>query len=260
MARIIKEEEYAARRNEILDVAQRLVYIKGYEQMSIQDILNELKISKGAFYHYFDSKQALLEALIERLIDEAQRILTPIVEDPALPAIDKLRRYFDVAARWKAAQKDYLLALLSVWYDDNNAIVRQKVFSEMTKRVGPMLAEIIRQGVREGAMATRFPDEAGAILLAIFQGLSDTIVGHLLLAGKAQDVDLPRMESLFAAYNDAVERILGTPAGSLPLVDPALVKEWFAAPSSQGNDGNDGNHGDHTKDVAVAKSNVAEVA
>lgn len=53
MPRVVKEEEYAVKCNEILDVAQHLVYTKGYQQMSIQDILDELKISKGAFYHYF---------------------------------------------------------------------------------------------------------------------------------------------------------------------------------------------------------------
>ena len=51
MARTVKA--HAVRRNEILDVAQRLIYTKGYEQMTIQDILDGLQISKGAFYHYF---------------------------------------------------------------------------------------------------------------------------------------------------------------------------------------------------------------
>src|SRR5665647_2543286 len=68
MARVIKE--HAVRRGEILDVAQRLVYSKGYEQMTVQDILDGLQISKGAFYHYFGSKPALLEALIERMLGE----------------------------------------------------------------------------------------------------------------------------------------------------------------------------------------------
>ena len=49
MPRVVKEEDYAARRNEILDVARKLVYTRGYEQMSIQNILDALKISKGAF-------------------------------------------------------------------------------------------------------------------------------------------------------------------------------------------------------------------
>lgn len=56
MARIVKEEAYNAKRNEILDIALSLVYSKGYEQMTIQDILDGLHISRGALYHYFDSK------------------------------------------------------------------------------------------------------------------------------------------------------------------------------------------------------------
>src|SRR5712691_1713827 len=114
MARIVKE--HAVRRNEILDVAQRLVYTKGYEQMTIQDILDDLQISKGAFYHYFDSKQALLEALIERLLDEGVQLLLPIVDDPHLPALEKLQRLFDRLVRWKTAQKTFLLALMRVLY------------------------------------------------------------------------------------------------------------------------------------------------
>ena len=64
MVRIVKEQGYAEKRGEILDAAQRLVFSKGYERLTIQDILQALDISKGALYHYFDSKQAVLEALI----------------------------------------------------------------------------------------------------------------------------------------------------------------------------------------------------
>ena len=79
MVRVVKES--SVRRNEILDVAQQLVFTKGYEQMTIQDILDGLHISKGAFYHYFDSKGDLLEALVERMASDGMRLLLPIVED-----------------------------------------------------------------------------------------------------------------------------------------------------------------------------------
>src|SRR5512137_2533599 len=101
MARIVKEEEYALKRKEILDAAQRLIYAQGFEQMSVQDILDELNISKGAFYHYFNSKVSLLDGLMDRMMDEAELVLRPIVEAKDLPAIDKLRRYFDAGSRWK---------------------------------------------------------------------------------------------------------------------------------------------------------------
>jgi TetR/AcrR family transcriptional repressor of nem operon len=227
MARKIKEEDYAARRKEILDVTQRLVMLtKGYEQMTIQDILDELHISKGAFYHYFDSKEALLETLIERLIDEAERVINPIVYDPDLPAMDKLHRYFDTAARWKTAQKAYMLALLRVWYTDDNALVRQKVWVEGKKRITPMLTLIIRQGIQEGVMATPFPGQVSETIYSLFQSLGDTFT-ELLLSGEPNRDALSRAETAVAVYMDAVERILRLSPGSLHLIDTATLVEWF---------------------------------
>jgi AcrR family transcriptional regulator len=89
MARVINEQDNAARRRDILDAAQRLVFSKGYEPMTIQDILDALGMSKGAFYHYFDSKAAVLEALISRMRDDAMGVLKPLLDDPALPALDR---------------------------------------------------------------------------------------------------------------------------------------------------------------------------
>ncbi len=60
MARIVRPEQYAAKRVEILNAARRLMFSKGYERMSIQDILSEVRISSGAFHHYFASRGALL--------------------------------------------------------------------------------------------------------------------------------------------------------------------------------------------------------
>jgi AcrR family transcriptional regulator len=226
MARIVKEEEYAVKRKEILDAAQKLVYTRGYQQMSIQDILNELNISKGAFYHYFDSKQSLLDGLVDRMLDEAEQVLRPILAAD-LPAIEKLRRYFDTGSRWKTDRKAFMLDLLRVWYTDSNALVRQKQQAAAMKRVAPMLAEIIRQGVSEGVFTTDYPDEIGSMVWSLAQGISDHVAG-LLLSCEPQPDAYQRMKAILAAYSDALERILGAPSGSLPLVDVNLLKEWVA--------------------------------
>ena len=226
MARTVKEDEYATRRNEIITAAQRLVYAKGYEQTSIQDILNDLKISKGAFYHYFDSKQALLEALIDRMLEEAEPIVLPIARDPALPALEKLHRFFDTAARWKTARKDYILSLMRMWYADENILVRHKAQQGAIKRYAPLLADIIRQGVAEGVMATPFPDQAGEIALTVLQGLGDNFITMIF----AQSTDLAQAEQLVVAYNDALERMLGVAPGSMNLVDVNILKDWFVIP------------------------------
>jgi AcrR family transcriptional regulator len=232
MPRVVIEEDYAARRNEILEVARKLVYTKGYEQMSIQDILDELKISKGAFYHYFDSKPALLEALIDRMGDEAEETIFPLLDDPALPALEKLRRYFSGAVRWKSAQKEYMLALLRVWYSDDNSIIRQKVFAKMRNRVTPHFTQVIRQGIQEGTLSTPYPEQATEISLYLILGLGEKF-GEVILgyeAGKNQLSAEDRFQAIHeavAAYTYALERVLGASVGSMQLMDADSIRVWI---------------------------------
>src|SRR5882757_2265491 len=102
LARQVKPEEYAARRREILDAALELMDEKGYERMTIEDVLAKTGMSKGALYHYFRSKYALLEGVVEAMGDGAMRELRTVVEDPKLSAIDKLHAYFRTEQSWKS--------------------------------------------------------------------------------------------------------------------------------------------------------------
>src|SRR5260370_17709231 len=127
MARTVNPTLHTVGRDAFLDVAQRVVQTKGYEAMSIQDVLDELEASKGAFYHYFDSKQALLEAVVERFTDGAMASLAPVLNDPELPALRKLEKVFAGIASLKAEQKELMLAIIEVWNSDDNAIFRSHV-------------------------------------------------------------------------------------------------------------------------------------
>ncbi len=226
MARIVKA--HTVRRNEILDLAQRLIYTKGYEQMTIQDILDGLQISKGAFYHYFASKHALLEAISERMLQEMEQILLPIMHDPQLPALEKLHRFFATVSSWKTARRDFFLALLQGWYRDNNAIVRQKLHTIGTTWLAPWLSAIIRQGVEEGVFVTSYPDQVGEVVLALVMELGETL-GRLLLSFEPERDDLLRIEGTVAVYTDALDRVLGAPKGSLQIVDAETLRAWFVS-------------------------------
>lgn len=228
MARTVKPHEYQDKRGQILDAAQRLIYTRGYEQLTIQDMLDELKISKGAFYHYFDSKQALLEALVERYGVEAEQIFSAILRDGQLPTLTKLQRFFDASGRWKSERKELLLALLRVWYTDDNALVRVHVEATMRARLAPMLTALIQDGAREGELSTPFPDQAGAIILALLTNAGNSI-SQLVLSDMPRAEAMARAERLTDAYNDAVERVLGAAPGSLRLIDGPHLRGWFVA-------------------------------
>jgi AcrR family transcriptional regulator len=234
MARAVKEEAYAARRNDILDSAQRLVFTKGYEQMTIQDILDDLKISKGAFYHYFDSKADVLESMVERMtVEQVLPILKSIVHNPDLTAMQKLHLYFDQAARWKMAQKPLMIELLKVWQADENAIVRQKMTAISVNRTAPLMTEVVRQGIQEGVFSTPYPEHVSNILFFILQGMNDTVIELFLSSltdGYNADVEKGIIDYI-NALSDAIERVLGAPQGSLYLMSPDILREWFGAGS-----------------------------
>jgi len=236
MARRVKEQEYAEKRNEILDAAQRLMYTKGYERMTIQDILADLRISSGAFYHYFDSKPALLEAFIERMKQEVEQPLLPIVHDPHLPALEKLQRFFATFDRLRIAHKADIVNLLHVWYTDDNAIVRQKVDEAILKQRVPLLTAIVRQGIQEGIFTNAYPDQAGEVILTLLQGMGNTHAKMLLSLAQGRDQQryVEGIVAIHAAYMDAIERVLGAPSQSLYRADAEAVKVWVTA--LRGND------------------------
>jgi AcrR family transcriptional regulator len=218
-------KEFTVRRNEILDVAQHLVYTKGYEQMTIQDMLDALQISKGAFYHYFRSKQELLDAMIEHMIVEGVNFILPIIQDPDLNALQKLQRYFDTVARWKNARRDYLMAIMRVWYADHNAIVRQKMIAAAIQRISPYFTQIIHQGMREGLFAPHYPDQVSEVVMALIQSMGDALAQFVLFYDPQGD-DFQRIEGSVIAYTDAVERVLGAPPGSIHFFDVEILRDW----------------------------------
>jgi len=101
VARTLDPTAYALRRDSFIDAAQRLIRTKGYEQLSVEEILSEVGASKGAFYHYFDSKESLLAAVVDRMVDAATVTMTPIAMDPELGAVEKLTGLFTSLAQWK---------------------------------------------------------------------------------------------------------------------------------------------------------------
>lgn len=231
MARTVNVAEHAARRDAILDAARRLIVSKGYERLTVQDLLDDLEISKGAFYHYFESKPAVIEALTERLVGDSERVLAPIVTDDTLGALDKLQRFFAEIIRWKSARQNLFVAMLPVWHAPDNIVFRVQVDMAVAKRLAPLLARIVRQGVDEHQFAIAYPEQAGAIIIALIQALQD-VMAQQLLAAAHRSAEAPTVKEMVATYGahiEAIERYLGVPAGALYRADPRTMRSWIDA-------------------------------
>ena len=146
--------------------------------------------------------------------------------------LEKLRRFFHRGGSWKAEHKAMIFPLMRVWFNDENAIVRQKVLNVGLERLGPLLAVIFHQGLREGVMNTPYPDEVGGLFFTAFQNIGEPFVKLMLSNDPASD-RLARMQRMFGLYSDVLERMLGAPPGSLPIVDDAGLREWLEAPEAE---------------------------
>ncbi|MDR2933988.1 MAG: TetR/AcrR family transcriptional regulator [Rickettsiales bacterium] len=78
------------RKNEILDAAQGLFLSKGHAKTTIIDILNVYGLLKGVFYYYFESKEEVMNAIIDRMVDAIVAGAKTIAADKNLSAVDKL--------------------------------------------------------------------------------------------------------------------------------------------------------------------------
>lgn len=226
MARTVDHAARATRSDQFVDVAQRLIQRKGYERMSVQDVLDEAGASRGAFYHYFDSKQALLEAVVDRMTDGALASVMPAVDDPGLSATIKLRRVFDGMAQFKMERVDLVMAILETWLSDENALVREKFGRTLVTKLGPVLARIIAQGRAEGVFDVGAPEPAARVLVSLLWAANQT-ASQLYVARRSNGVSYEEVEAILTAFWSSFERILGASEGSLLVFDPALLRRWF---------------------------------
>jgi AcrR family transcriptional regulator len=224
--RTVNVEARAIRREAFVDVALRLIQTKGYEHMSIQDVLDELDASRGAFYHYFASKLALLEAAVDHIVAAAMEAVSPVAADPRLSAPQKIERLFSGIAGWKAERRALMLALLEVWYSDDNAIVRDKVRRSSVVVLVPLLSRIIEQGRVEGVFSASSPDGAARAVVALLLGAQDMAI-ELFFARQADEIPFEVVGARMAGLAEALTRVLGAPAGSLSLIDDATLRLWF---------------------------------
>jgi len=224
--RTVNPATHASRREEFIEAGQRLIQTRGYDQFSIEELLTEVGASKGAFYHYFDSKTALLEAIVDRFVELALPVIGKIVDDGSLKALDKFHAYFSTVARLKGEQKELLVPLLRVWYSDDNALVRAKLRGEQVRLVTQHIAAIVRQGVAEGAFSLADPEAMARVVLSLILDTGDE-AGELFMKRQAGEVDLDTVRRRLQTYQVALERVLGVPLGTLQLMDEVTLQTWF---------------------------------
>jgi len=205
-----------SRRSQIIEAAERLFYRNGYEQTSVQDIIDALSYSKGGFYHHFDSKIALLDAICEARAEQTRRAAENAVVACSGGPVDKLNALFEQSSLWQEDNLDYISLLLRVAYREDGALMREKVKMYQLRATLPVLDSVIEQGVRNRIFFVPHADLAGEMILRLGAQFTDEIAFQLNNR-PTEDVFLPLLLDKLELYRYAVERILEAPFGSITL-------------------------------------------
>ena len=224
MTRIVKNHD--VRRQEILDTAQRLFNNTGYEQTSIQTIIDEIGIAKGTFYHYFQSKAHLLDELIDQMVCATLERVEPILQDDQLNALEKLHQFFYNVEQWKLDNKAFFLDILRAWFSDENLVFRTRLEAAQLRSFSVKFSAIIQQGCEEGLFTSPHPQETAQIILAVLQDLSKRMLAFILDEQENEDIS-PILERHFISYQSAIERLLKAAPGSIQLFKIERWKQWL---------------------------------
>jgi AcrR family transcriptional regulator len=220
-------------RGEIVDAARRLFTTAGYDATSVQAIIAAVGVSKGTFYHYFQSKEEALDAVVEELTHESLAEVSPIVEDSAVSAVEKLNRFIATLRRLRLRNLGLVVETSRVLMRDENAIIRQKITRRNAALTVPLLSQIISQGVEEGVFTTPDPVEAAELILAISAVVGDRTFRNLFEKKPHSAAVIRRLTTQMEFLLDAFERILGAPSGSLERVPGPVVEQITQALQGQ---------------------------
>ena len=197
MKRIVKKP--SVRRAEIVKTARTLFLTQDYDKTTMQDFMNHLGIAKGTIYHYFKSKEELLEAVVEDIVNQHLEEMALLIEETTGNALQKIQALIESGRQVDAP------SLLEKLHERGNEAMHTRILVATLMKQAPLYAKLIQQGCAEGLFHTHFPLECAEFILSAIQFLTD-----LGICPWSED-DLIRRHK---AFPKLIEQLLQAPQNS----------------------------------------------
>lgn len=197
--RIVKEAE--ERKNEILDVAERLFGENGYDNTSTNDILNEIGIARGTLYYHFKSKEDILNAVIERMTGQMLAKAKNLVSQKEIPVLKRLT----LMIKTLNLNDDYGDTIMEQIHKPQNALLHQKMQERLLTEVSPLITDLIREGMAQGICQTDYPAEVAEMTFLYVNTVFDDLMEH---SGEEK-------QRKIVAFIYNLERLLNMKTGSM---------------------------------------------
>lgn len=166
MTRVTKKPE--DRRAEIVKTARELFLKQDYSKTTMLDIMKILGIAKGTIYHYFKSKEDLLDAVINDIVDETIAQMEEIIKNSTGSVLETIEQLI------KSGQIDNENQnLLEHLHRPENSTMHNRLLASTLIKQAPIYAQLIKKGCEEGIFKTQHPLECSEFILSGIQFLTD---------------------------------------------------------------------------------------
>lgn len=206
--RVVKEAE--ERKNEILDVAERLFGAKGFDNTSTGDILNEIGIARGTLYYHFKSKEDILDAMIDRMTGRLVEKAADIAKKKEIPVLRRLTMMMLALNVNEPLGQE----IMEQVHKPQNALMHQKMQSRLLAAVNPLISGLIEEGIIQGICRTEYPAEVAEMTLLYSNTIFDDLAEH----------NKEERERKIEAFIYNLERLLGMERGSMEAVILPIFK------------------------------------
>ena len=195
-------ERTEIRKNEILDQAEKLFLEKGYEQTTINDILQVSGAAKGSLYYHYKSKADVLDGIIKRRGDENIARARQIATTPGVDARTKLLQVIFS----QQPQDEHKREITKELERSGDGQMFLKSLTDIQKRLAPVLSEIVEEGIAQKVFTVTYPLQSVEILLS---------AAHCLFDNPLALHDPLEQRQKMLAFITVTEKVLGAQSGSL---------------------------------------------
>lgn len=149
------------KRDLILDAMESLMKDDNGANCSVSDIAKKAGIGKGSIYYYFESKEEIFDALVERIYGEVINKCQVLITQSHVTAIEKIALLFQ-----SYMTSDIEKTIGRYLHDPHNATIHQKSLATILLGLKPLLSLIIKQGISDGIFQCDYPSEFSEIILS----------------------------------------------------------------------------------------------
>lgn len=209
-------ESDSNRRDELIDIAGEFFFTKGFSKTSIQNIIDKANIAKGTFYHYFKSKDDILDAMTRGYVKNLYKKFKPILEKE-MDAVTKLNYFFQEVQSWKMGNIKLMRVLMKVMMSDNNLALRNRMLKHTIEETAPIYTGIIKQGVGEGCFNVTYPELTSKFIISSFVFNGEEMTKWFLKEECTEEV-IKGIRDQLIFFEDVLERLLGAKKGVIKTV------------------------------------------